>query len=244
MKKRSIFMLTLALTAVCLSGCQSSDSDTKQETQTVTEAATEDVTEAVTETEVVTEAATETETEAVAEAATETETEVVSETERESSDASDAESELAAIAAAGPFGAFETQTLEGDAVTQEIFAEADLTMVNIWGTFCSPCINEMPDLGELAKEYEEKGLQMVGIISDVTAAGDETATLIVEETGADYTHLVLSETLYYSLSQIQVVPTTVFIDSTGKQVGYTYTGSRSKEDWAAIMDEMLQEAGN
>lgn len=232
MKKRSIFMLTLALTAVCLSGCQSSDSDTKQETQTVTEAATEDVTEAVTETEVVTEAA------------TETETEVVSETERESTDASDAESELAAIAAAGPFGAFETQTLEGDAVTQEIFAEADLTMVNIWGTFCSPCINEMPDLGELAKEYEEKGLQMVGIISDVTAAGDETATLIVEETGADYTHLVLSETLYYSLSQIQVVPTTVFIDSTGKQVGYTYTGSRSKEDWAAIMDEMLQEAGN
>ena len=47
----------------------------------------------------------------------------------------------------------------------------------------------------------------------------------LEETGADYTHLILSESLYYSLSQIQVVPTTVFIDREGKQVGYTYTGS-------------------
>lgn len=143
--------------------------------------------------------------------------------------------------AAGPFGVFETLTLDGETVTQEIFKEADLTMVNIWGTFCSPCINEMPDLGELAREYEEKGVQMVGMISDVAEAEDETATLIVEETKADYRHLILSQSLYNSLSQIQVVPTTVFIDSTGKQVGDTYTGSKSKEDWSAIMDEMLLE---
>lgn len=151
------------------------------------------------------------------------------------------ESETEKATAAGPFGVFETLTLDGETVTQEIFKEADLTMVNIWGTFCSPCINEMPDLGELAREYEEKGVQMVGMISDVAEAEDETATLIVEETKADYRHLILSQSLYNSLSQIQVVPTTVFIDSTGKQVGDTYTGSKSKEDWSAIMDEMLLE---
>lgn len=152
-----------------------------------------------------------------------------------------AESETEKATAAGPFGVFETLTLDGETVTQEIFKEADLTMVNIWGTFCSPCINEMPDLGELAREYEEKGVQIVGMISDVAEAEDETATLIVEETKADYRHLILSQSLYNSLSQIQVVPTTVFIDSTGKQVGDTYTGSKSKEDWSAIMDEMLLE---
>lgn len=223
MKKLGVMMLTLAFASTCLSGCQGNDDNTKntQETVAMTEAQTEKVTE------VETEKATEIETEKVTEAGTEAVTE--------------SEIDLEAMAAAGPFGVFETLTLDGETVTQEIFKEADLTMVNIWGTFCSPCINEMPDLGELAREYEQKGLQMVGMISDVAEAEDETATLIVEETKADYMHLILSQSLYNSLSQIQVVPTTVFIDSTGKQVGYTYTGSKSKEDWSAIMDEMLLE---
>ena len=45
------------------------------------------------------------------------------------------------------FGSFTAQTLDGTEVTQDIFKETDLTMVNIWGTFCGPCIREMPELG-------------------------------------------------------------------------------------------------
>ena len=55
------------------------------------------------------------------------------------------------------FGHFDAKTLDGEEVTEEIFANADLTMVNIWGTFCGPCIEEMPYLGEISREYEEKG---------------------------------------------------------------------------------------
>ena len=54
------------------------------------------------------------------------------------------------------FGSFTSETLEGTEITQDIFAEADLTMVNIWGTFCGPCIREMPELGEISREYGEK----------------------------------------------------------------------------------------
>lgn len=224
MKKRALLVMLSIVAAVGLSGCGKK-----------AEPETEKVTEAVTETEAAAE------TEEVVETETAVETEEVTETEESTEAVTETEIDLAAMAAAGPFGVFVTQTLDGETATQEIFKEADLTMVNIWGTFCSPCINEMPDLGELAREYEEKGVQLIGMISDVVEAKDETATLIVEETGADYTHLILSESLYYSLSQIQVVPTTVFIDREGKQVGYTYTGSRSKEEWSAIVDEMLLE---
>ena len=70
--------------------------------------------------------------------------------EQKENEATDKES-----AANGLFGAFETQTHYGIPVTEEIFTQADLTMVNIWGTFCGPCIREMPDLGELADEYAE-----------------------------------------------------------------------------------------
>lgn len=141
----------------------------------------------------------------------------------------------------GLFGEFKTITLYGEEVDQDIFTEADLNMVNIWGTFCGPCIREMPDLAELSEEYEEKGLRIIGMISDVMTAEHEAATTIVDKTGADYTHLLLSEDLLDSyLWEIQVVPTTVFLDSEGKQVGEVYTGSKSKEEWSEIFDEMLE----
>ena len=66
------------------------------------------------------------------------------------------------------FGTFSAKDLDGNEVTQEIFASNKLTMVNIWATFCGPCINEMPDLGELAAEYADKGVGIVGIPLDVT----------------------------------------------------------------------------
>ena len=138
-------------------------------------------------------------------------------------------------------GTFTAKTLEGEDADQEIFAKAEVTMVNIWGTFCGPCISEMPDLGELNKEYADQGFQIVGIISDVNKPGDETAQEIVEKTGADYTHLVASADLTQKLlSRVQAVPTTVFLDSNGNQIGEAYAGAKPKAKWAAIIEELLE----
>lgn len=63
-------------------------------------------------------------------------------------------------------------------------------MVNIWGTYCTPCLSEMPSLGKLAQEADPAEFQLVGVLADVMeAAGpeDETwakAISLVEETGA------------------------------------------------------------
>lgn len=136
------------------------------------------------------------------------------------------------------FGDFTAVTFEGEEVSQEIFSGADLTMVNIWGTFCGPCIMEMPDLGEIAREYDGSGFQIIGIVTDAYEPGDETVGEIVEVTGADYTHILLSMDLYNNyLNSVQVVPTTVFVDGEGKEVGI-YTGSRSKEAWIEVIEEM------
>lgn len=93
------------------------------------------------------------------------------------------------------FGTFESKTLDGEDVSQDIFSKADLTMVNIWGTFCGPCIKEMPELGELSRQYADKGVQIVGLISDVSDPGDETAEDIISTAKADYTHMVASNDL-------------------------------------------------
>ena len=145
------------------------------------------------------------------------------------------------------FGEFKTKTLDGEEVDQDIFAKADLTMVNIWGTFCGPCIREMPELGELSREYADKGFQMVGIISYVSQPEDDTALEIVKKTEADYTHLVIPKDAnmqYRILKNAQVVPTTIFLDKDGNQVGDTYPGAKSKKQWTAVIDEMLEKVQN
>jgi len=140
------------------------------------------------------------------------------------------------------FGHFTSQTLEGEEVTEEIFANADLTMVNIWGTFCGPCIAEMPDLGEISREYKDKGFQIVGILCDVMEPGDETAIEIVGETKADYTHLVASEDLTINaLQYVSSVPTTVFVDKDGYLIGEVYAGARNKTTWELLINQYLAE---
>ncbi len=151
-------------------------------------------------------------------------------------------------APAGILSSFSATDLSGAPVDESILQDYPLTMVNVWATFCGPCINEMPDLGELAAEYQDKGIRIVGMVSDVMNADGSlsesqlsTAQEIVTQTGADYPHILPSEDLYYLLSQISSVPTTFFVDQNGNQVGSAYVGSNSKEAWSAIMDEMLQE---
>lgn len=138
------------------------------------------------------------------------------------------------------FGEFTTMTLSGEEVNQEIFVQSELTMVNIWGTFCGPCIQEMPELGELAKDYEGK-MQIVGVIADVAEPGDALAQEIVDYTGADYMHIVNSEDLQNGyVGGVQAVPTTVFLDKEGRQVGETYTGARDKEMWIEAINEVKE----
>ncbi len=157
-------------------------------------------------------------------------------------------SEGAEDTAVGILGSFSATDLEGNEIDESVLADYKLTMVNVWATFCSPCIREMPDLGELASEYKEQGVQIVGMVSDVLDSDGslsqtqvDTAKEIVDKTKAEYLHILPSEDLFGLLYQITSVPTTFFVDSEGNQVGGVYVGSKSKEAWKSIIDETLKE---
>ena len=49
-------------------------------------------------------------------------------------------------------GDFTMQDINGEIYTQEMFVDHELTMVNVFTTWCTPCIREIPDLMELQKE--------------------------------------------------------------------------------------------
>lgn len=140
---------------------------------------------------------------------------------------------------------FEGQDMDGNAVTSDIFSQSKLTMINVWATYCNPCLREMPDLGELAGEYDTADFQLIGIVSDVQENGSEDklekAVSLVEKTGADYPHLLLNESLYSALVvNVSGVPTTFFVDENGVVLG-AVAGSYEKSVWKEIIDGLLEE---
>lgn len=140
---------------------------------------------------------------------------------------------------------FETLDMEGNTVSAGIFAETKLTMVNVWATYCNPCLREMPGLGELAGEYAPEEFRIVGVISDVMEGADQKsidlAASLIEETGANYPHLLLNESLYYALlTDVTAVPTTFFIDENGDILD-TVVGSMEKSAWEERINALLEE---
>ncbi len=141
---------------------------------------------------------------------------------------------------------FEGMDMEGNVVSSDIFAESKITMVNVWATYCNPCLSEMPGLGELAGEYESGDFQLIGIISDVQEGADQrtldVAANLIEQTNADYAHLLLNESLYFALlTEVTAVPTTFFIDENGVVLDVVI-GARDKTVWKEKIDGFLEEA--
>jgi len=145
---------------------------------------------------------------------------------------------------AGKEYAFTTQTLDGETVNSaDIFSQAKVTMVNVWGSFCPPCLKEMPDLARIHADYAEADFQIIGLLQDVFALDSSTAqdaVEIVEATGANYLHLISSDEVIESVTRsIYAVPTTLFVDSEGKLLCSPVVGSNVYETWAAAIDELL-----
>lgn len=138
---------------------------------------------------------------------------------------------------------FTTEDLDGNTVTESIFAEKDLTVVNIWGTFCNPCIGEMPALGEWAKEMPDN-VQLIGLITDISGKDDtehrELAVSIMEMADADFLQIIANQDFDSVMRSVVGVPTTMFVDSEGNIVGSPILGA-NVEGYKKFVEEYFSE---
>ena len=140
----------------------------------------------------------------------------------------------------------QTKDIDGKEFSGKNFSDYDLTMVNVFATWCSPCVQEIPDLAEIQKEMKDKGVNIVGVVTDtVDQTGEnrealEKAKLIRERSKAEYPFLIPDQSNFNGrLSGIQAFPETFFVDKKGQIVGETYSGSRNKKAWMEIIEKEL-----
>lgn len=59
-------------------------------------------------------------------------------------------------------------------------------LVNLWATWCGPCRRETPELVKLYKEYQERGVQMIGLSTEDPVASAQSVHDFVEEYNVGY----------------------------------------------------------
>lgn len=145
------------------------------------------------------------------------------------------------------FDSFETVDFSGNKVTEDILKGKKVTMINIWGTFCSPCIREMPALNTLNETYADKGFQVIGIVCDVPVDENGTpreaklneAKEILKTREAEYLNILPFDKIKNTiLAGDYSIPMTYFVDENGKELAY-YLGSKDLEDWEKIVDSVF-----
>lgn len=120
------------------------------------------------------------------------------------------------------------EDMSGKKVDVSLFADYDLTMVNIWTTWCGYCIDEMDELETLYQGLPDN-VNMITICGDANEE-KELAQEILDKNGATFQTLVANEQLQKDLLEhVSGFPTTVFVDKNGKVVGDIQQGAPGKD---------------
>lgn len=135
--------------------------------------------------------------------------------------------------------------LDGKHYDQTLF-KGKVTLLNMWGTYCSPCIQEMPYLAYLDKKIDN--FQVVGVVIDVTDSKgqilDNYKTLaekICTQSGVEYPSLLPCQSLRDFIYSTEYIPFSVFIDEDGYQLGEAVTGSMTLASWTEAVEDIMLE---
>jgi len=115
-----------------------------------------------------------------------------------------------------------------------------VVLVDFWGTFCAPCVEEMPVLVKLAREYEARGLAFVApSLDDPRHAPVQVGVFIDGRVPGLAPYAAFADEAAADAFGVHALPTLVVIDRAGK-VAATYIGSASEQQWRERIESALR----
>lgn len=121
---------------------------------------------------------------------------------------------------------YDFNAVTGDESLESIIKNNEVTVVNLFASWCNPCRNETPDLNDFYKKELPDNTMLVGLnVQDNKKSRDQ----FLEEFDVQYPiYNVKDEKDFMTDLQLIIIPTTLFVDSDGKIVK-TYVGEISKK---------------
>lgn len=114
--------------------------------------------------------------------------------------------------------ALQLTSLQGEPTTIDKY-KGKVVVLNIWATWCKPCIEEMPSMDRLQQLYPDK-------IAVVTISDEEAGKLLKFKSRQPYTFTYLKANTPLANQQISVYPTTYVLNPEG-EIKEIYLGNQS-----------------
>jgi thiol-disulfide isomerase/thioredoxin len=119
------------------------------------------------------------------------------------------------------------RTATGDSIGLRTGYAGHVTLINIWATWCHPCLREMPSLEHLYRRYGDRGFRIAAVSIDATDSAPVVA--FIRQLGLSF------DILHDRSGEIQAayrtvgVPTSLLVDTRGR-IAYIALGAN---DWDA-----------
>ncbi len=95
-----------------------------------------------------------------------------------------------------------------------------VVLLNVWATWCGPCVYEIPELQRIHDQYASRGFEVVGV--SVDESGVEAVKQFVDDQKMRYPVALDPQGQLANLLQTSVLPTSVLVDRGGKVVWKKY----------------------
>ena len=142
---------------------------------------------------------------------------------------------------------FTAKDQDGNPYSNEDIAKNDATVINLWFTGCSACIEEMDELNNLADELHKKeGVEFLSMCTDVNydESTKEAFDRIIKDKKPTYKALAVDYEgdIKDYLETIFAFPTTIVVDKHGNIIGDPIEGALIPEEQVKKLNENIEKA--
>ena len=114
-----------------------------------------------------------------------------------------------------------------------------LRLINVWATWCGPCVAEFADLVTLNHMYRDRGLEFVSISADDPARTDKALKFLVSKQSSGPNYIYTGDDKYKMIEAVDpkwdgALPYTMLIAPTGKIV-YAHQGAIDYDELRKII---------
>lgn len=127
--------------------------------------------------------------------------------------------------------------------------EGDVVLINLWATWCVPCVQELPDLNLLQERYGDRGLRVIGVsFDDLEGLDEKVRPFFAQRAPALISYLQTEEDDYAFVEPLiedwlGAMPTTIFVDHQG-EVAKVHNGRMLYKTLEEIVVELLNGRDN
>jgi len=114
---------------------------------------------------------------------------------------------------AQPAPAFDVPDLAGGHATLASL-KGKVVVLDFWATWCGPCLVELPQYNEFARQYRPRGVEVVGVVFD--SGEPQEVQDFVREHRIEYRQLIGNDQMMEAFGGNMGLPTTFVIDRDGK----------------------------